>query len=114
MASPLPVEHPETYKTAYSNVCSLPWIENDSIDLYKSAYGCGRLSLAAGTIGRSERCDMTYEQAMGARVSKSEAIAEVRLHPTGQGTELDISDFLIEVGDKAQYTGAEVLDWLGY
>ena len=57
---------------------------------------------------------MTYEQAMGAVVSKAEAIAEIRLHPTGQDAELDISDFLIEVGDRPEYTGAEVLDWLGY
>ncbi len=57
---------------------------------------------------------MTYEQAMGAVVSKAEAIAEIRLHPTEQDAELDISDFLIEVGDRPEYTGAEVLDWLGY
>ncbi len=57
---------------------------------------------------------MTYEQAMGATVSRSEALAEIRLHPTGQGSELDISEFLIEVGDRVEYSGAEVLDWLGY
>ena len=57
---------------------------------------------------------MTYEQAMGAIVSKAEALAEIRLHPTGQDAELDITHFLMDVGDKAQYTGAEVLDWLGY
>ena len=57
---------------------------------------------------------MTYEQAMGATVSRQEAAVEIARHPTGGHAGEDWDIFLAEVGDKVEYTGAEVLDWLGY
>lgn len=51
-----------------------------------------------------------YEDACAATVSKAEAEIEIGKHQVDGGFE----QFLIDVGDKAEYEGSEVLDWLGY
>ena len=51
---------------------------------------------------------MTYEQAIEAAVTKTEALAEVRRNG------IDPSEFLEEMGDHETYAGADVLAWLGY
>jgi hypothetical protein len=51
----------------------------------------------------------TYEDACEATVSQVEAAAEVAKHD-----DADFSEFLEDVGDKLEYTGKEILDWLGY
>lgn len=51
---------------------------------------------------------MTYDEAIAATVSRAEALSEVRKHGIAP------AEFLEEVGDKPEYTGKEVLDWLGY
>ncbi|KGX17298.1 hypothetical protein [Burkholderia pseudomallei] len=47
-----------------------------------------------------EACDMT--------VTRAEAEAEIKKHFA------DFSEFLADVGDREEYEGKEVLDWLGY
>lgn len=51
---------------------------------------------------------MEYNEAVGATVSQAQARAEVKRHSC------EWSEFVADVGDKAQYSGQEVLDWLGY
>ena len=51
---------------------------------------------------------MTYEEAVQSRVSKEEALREVAYH----GADWDA--FLEEMGDRQEYSGKEVLQWLGY
>tara|TARA_R110000787_G_scaffold139611_4_gene253267 strand:+ start:613 stop:771 length:159 start_codon:yes stop_codon:yes gene_type:complete len=52
---------------------------------------------------------MTYEEALESTdITRSEAIAEVRAH------QISLDEFFAEVGDKPHYSGAEVLNWLGY
>ena len=51
---------------------------------------------------------MTFEEAMEATVSKAEAVAEIRRHGH------DPAQFFLEVGDRSEYEGREVLEWLGY
>ena len=51
---------------------------------------------------------MTYEEAMETTVTRAQAFAEVRRH------HCDPTEFVAEVGDRAEYDGAEVLEWLGY
>ena len=51
---------------------------------------------------------MSLEEAMEAEVSRDAAEREIRRH------DLDPSEFFGEVGDRPWYTGAEVLEWLGY
>lgn len=53
---------------------------------------------------------MSYEDAIEATVSREEARREIARHDIG-GT---FEDFLHEVGDRAEYSGEEVLAWLGY
>lgn len=53
---------------------------------------------------------MTYEDAMEEVVTRAEAKAEIDKHDVPGGWEL----FLAEVGDKTEYEGSEVLNWLGY
>lgn len=50
----------------------------------------------------------SYEEAAEATVTRAEAAAEIARH------DADFSAFLAEVGDKEEYEGREVLDWLGY
>ena len=50
----------------------------------------------------------TEEEAREAIVTQMEARREIERHS------LFFSDFLAEVGDKPSYSGAEVLNWLGY
>jgi len=52
---------------------------------------------------------MTYDEAIEVTVSRAQAKREISLH------DCDGWDaFVADVGDKPYYTGAEVLDWLGY
>ncbi len=53
---------------------------------------------------------MNYEDACEATVSREEARREIDRHDCDGGFDA----FLADVGDKPEYTGAEVLDWLGY
>ena len=50
----------------------------------------------------------TYEDACEAVVTRAAALKEVKKHSCDEGL------FLLEVGDKFEYTGQEILDWLGY
>jgi len=45
---------------------------------------------------------------MISKVTKAEAVREIRLH------EQDLDDFFVAVGEKEEYLGSEVLIWLGY
>ena len=51
---------------------------------------------------------MSFEEAMNAEVTKEEASREIVRH------DLDPEDFFLEVGDREEYSGADVLGWLGY
>lgn len=51
-----------------------------------------------------------YFEACEATVSRAEARAEIERHDVDGGFAL----FLVEVGDRDEYQGKEVLDWLGY
>jgi hypothetical protein len=51
---------------------------------------------------------MTFEEALEIEVSHYEAELEIRRH------DADPALFFAEVGDREWYTGAEVLEWLGY
>ena len=51
---------------------------------------------------------MRLEEAMEAVVSKAEAIAEIRRHNQ------DPAEFFQEVGERDEYVGSDVLEWLGY
>ena len=51
---------------------------------------------------------MDYWDAMEATVTRTEAMREIDKHNA------DWPTFLEEVGDKEEYQGSEVLDWLGY
>lgn len=53
---------------------------------------------------------MSYEDAIEATVTREEARREIERHDI-DGT---FDDFIREVGDRAEYTGEEVLAWLGY
>lgn len=53
---------------------------------------------------------MTYNEALDAKVTREEARREIAKYDVPGGFEL----FLQEVGDKAEYLGREVLDWLGH
>lgn len=53
---------------------------------------------------------MTYNEALDAEVTREEARREIAKYDVPGGFEL----FLQEVGDKAEYLGREVLDWLGH
>ena len=51
---------------------------------------------------------MNFDDAWQATITRAQARKEIKLH------DARFSEFLAEVGDKATYTGAEVLGWLGY
>lgn len=51
---------------------------------------------------------MDYYEAMQATVTKAQAAREIKKH------DLEMVDFIAEVGDKEEYDGEEVLAWLGY
>ena len=55
---------------------------------------------------------MSFDDAVEATVTRAEARREIEKHdlPKGEGWEL----FLVDVGDKPEYAGEEVLAWLGY
>lgn len=51
---------------------------------------------------------MDYDEAIEVVVSRTEARREIEKHCCSW------SEFLAEVGNREEYTGKEVLDWLGY
>jgi hypothetical protein len=51
---------------------------------------------------------MSYEEAIEATVTREEAKREIAAH----GASWD--EFIAECGDKPEYSGSTVLDWLGY
>ena len=51
---------------------------------------------------------MDYEEAIECTISRKTAYREIKIHHA------DWQEFIAEVGDKNTYTGAEVLNWLGY
>lgn len=51
---------------------------------------------------------MDYNEAIETTVSRAQALAELAKHDS------NIFEFFDDVGDKPEYTGKEVLDWLGY
>lgn len=53
---------------------------------------------------------MTYDEAIETTFTRAEARREIEAHDSDGGW----SAFVAEVGDKAEYTGDEVLGWLGY
>ena len=53
---------------------------------------------------------MNYEDACEETFTPAEAQREIEKHDTDGGW----AAFVADVGDKAEYTGQEVLDWLGY
>jgi hypothetical protein len=54
---------------------------------------------------------MSYAEAIEATITRQQAIRELKLHSI---TEEGLAEFFAELGDKAEYSGAEVLAWLGY
>ncbi|HDR9764289.1 TPA: hypothetical protein QDC44_008581 [Burkholderia cepacia ATCC 25416] len=52
----------------------------------------------------------SYEEACDLTVTRAEAEAEIGKHHVEGG----FASFLEDVGDKPEYEGKEVLDWLGY
>jgi hypothetical protein len=52
----------------------------------------------------------TYLEACEATVTRAEARAEIDRHDVDGGFER----FVQEVGDQPEYSGQQVLDWLGY
>ena len=57
---------------------------------------------------------MHYGEACEATVSRHEALMEVKKHFLRREWDAQWELFLSEVGDKQEYEGQEVLDWLGY
>jgi hypothetical protein len=53
---------------------------------------------------------LCYEDACEEIVTRAEAEAEIAKHDCDGG----FPAFLTEVGDRPEYQGNEVLDWLGY
>jgi hypothetical protein len=51
---------------------------------------------------------MSYDEAMEVTVTRREALNEVLEHS------LEWSDFLLDCGDLPEYSGEQVLAWLGY
>lgn len=51
---------------------------------------------------------MYYYEACDAEITRQEAIREIKKHG------LDPTEFFTDVGDKEEYIGQEILDWLGY
>ena len=51
---------------------------------------------------------MNYDDAIEATVTRAQAFAELRMHYA------EPAEFIADVGDQETYTGAQVLDWLGY
>lgn len=64
-----------------------------------------RAGVARGPNGRD---DMQLHNALDAIVTKAEALHEILRHAC------NFAEFLQDVGDKDEYTGKEVLGWLGY
>lgn len=65
------------------------------------------ITLSCQTIERKE-IQMTYEEAIEAKVTKAEAIRELEKHG------LSFADFSKDHGNKATYKGSDVLAWMGY
>lgn len=67
-------------------------------------------TLARRRIHREPGSHMTYHDALDAEITREEARLEIAKHDAPGGFQL----FLQEAGDKDEYLGHEVLDWLGY
>ena len=55
---------------------------------------------------------MSYDEAVEATISRAQALREIAKHDIGEPDAAAL--FFQEVGDRPEYTGAEVLNWLGY
>ena len=51
---------------------------------------------------------MTLDEAFEATITKAEAISEIEKHGHAP------AEFFADVGERAEYTGQDVLGWLGY
>lgn len=51
---------------------------------------------------------MSYAEAIETTISRQQAIRELKRHGAC------LEEFFAELGDRAEYSGAEVLGWLGY
>lgn len=51
---------------------------------------------------------MTYDEAYEETFTRAEVAAEMKRHSC------EMSEFVEDCGDKEEYTGQELLDWLGY
>ncbi len=51
---------------------------------------------------------MNYIEAIDAIVTRKEAIEEIEKHG------IDPKEFFQEIGEKEEYIGSDVLNWLGY
>ena len=51
---------------------------------------------------------MNYTEAMKSKISLLVANIEIKKH------NLEFRDFINECGDKSEYIGCEILNWLGY
>lgn len=53
---------------------------------------------------------MSYEEATlpDTTITQAQALRELKLHSA------NVQEFFAEVGEKAEYSGKEVLNWLGY
>ena len=51
---------------------------------------------------------MNYREAMKSKITRLEAKIEIQRH------NLEFKDFITDIGDKSEYVGSEILNWLGY
>lgn len=51
---------------------------------------------------------MTYDEAIDATITRKEAIEEIKKHG------INPAEFFQEIGEKEEYIGSDVLNWLGY
>ena len=51
---------------------------------------------------------MNYTEAMKSKITRLEDKIEIKKH------NLEFRDFINECGDKSEYIGCEILNWLGY
>jgi hypothetical protein len=56
--------------------------------------------------------EMNYDEALAAEVTREEALREIARHDIGEDD--PAAAFFADCGNRASYTGATVLNWLGY
>lgn len=56
---------------------------------------------------------MTYDETLAHTWTRKEALIELAKHGVEPGSQV-LGEFFDEVGDKQEYSGKEILDWLGY